>query len=110
VTKAPKCKLCGKAHWSYEDHATVLVTKLGPHDTWVEAIVTKVEEPVTKSVTEAKPVTNLEIVLEGTAEATQALKEVAEVTGRLARAFGRPRRYKDNAAKQRAYRERKVAT
>ena len=91
---APKCKRCGKAHWSYEGH------DFGP----VTSAVTRppsVTPPVTHPVDKGLPVTSA---------VTRELKEAMPWADRPPCPLcghWHERRHASNAARQRAYRERK---
>lgn len=76
MTKAPRCKLCGVNHWSYEQH--------------------KFARPAMQ--------TAWEDVEKATAELEEAQQAVTESEVALVR--GRPKRYENSAARQKAYRER----
>lgn len=68
---APKCKLCGKQHWSYEGHRLESVTP-----------------PITERLRVTRPVTEPHICP-------------------VCRWLHKAPKYSTNAARQRAYRERK---
>lgn len=120
----PTCKLCGKAHWSYEDHYTlnsainpdyiremaqgalgggVKVTTTQSYEPPVE--VNKRTELLRKSVTKRRDETpNSD---EKREEAAHVKNAVPKDGGAQPRLLGRPKKYANHAERQRAYRERK---
>ena len=85
MTKAPVCKLCQKAHWSYEPHGK---TAEVPGYIKEMAAINRPENAIN-----APPAINEE--------------PPENVTGVTKTGRGRPRRYENNAEKQAAYRGRK---
>ncbi len=98
--KPPMCKLCGKAHWTYEEHDTGLeeVRKLGA-------------SVLRKSVTKRTPVTKIKSREEAqvgthTGAGNLGVAPPSESTVPSLLPRGRPRQHKTNAERQAAYRER----
>ena len=99
--KPPMCKLCGKAHWAYEEHDTGLeeVRKLG-------ASVLRNQTPtVTKPSDENVTSSTVRISPEET-ERDFAAGRLSYTHGGAREGSGRIRRHKTNAERQAAYRER----
>lgn len=88
--KVPMCKLCGKAHWSYEDHAGMepsvpeYVREMAAGAMGGDVV----QHMGRINVTVTKPPNNV----------------TRDETSKLG---GRPKKHKDAAARQRAYRERR---
>ena len=95
----PKCKLCGSAHWTWEEHTlkgTEELQRVGA--SVLRKSVTKrnnVTEPLTNNVT---PIT----------ESAAHVKKAVPKDGSAQPLVhpGRPKKHKTNAERQRAYRER----
>jgi hypothetical protein len=83
MASRPKCKLCGKPHWSYEGHDFGPVTSSVTHPRDKGQLVTSA---VTQEIKEAMPLTD---------------RHPCPLCGHW-----HERKYPSNAARQRAYRER----
>ena len=102
--KPPMCKLCGKAHWAFEDHYTgnsaitpdyirdMAAGALGVTETVTKPPNNVTRDETTSSTVHVTPEEMAEDIKEGRSTYT-----------------GRPRKHKDAAARQRAYRERQTS-
>lgn len=88
MSKAPKCKQCGHAHWGL---AHIYYGEKPAETTRVRS-ATALEAPSVAEVQRQKEETFVTLA--------------APVTKPVTKPMGRPRRYQTNAERQRAYRER----
>ncbi len=99
--KPPKCKLCEKAHWPYEEHDTLEeVRKLGAD------VLGKV-----MPADPARGIPRADVQLGGMGRdfrmSPPANKRTEPINGQNKRTRGRPRKWASEAERKRAYRSRK---
>ncbi len=107
----PKCKLCGSAHWTYEEHmmkGTEALQKVGA--SVLRNTVTK-RTPVTKPVLSAAAEAagggpRLPPPKYSTLQSREKPAILDDGSSAAALSAGRPKKHKTNAERQRAYRER----
>ena len=108
--KVPQCKLCGKAHWSYEEHAGmetgtpgyVREMAAGALGLSEGAKARDAEVPNIRAMgDDVQHMGRINVTVTKKGDETPVTKPSVTKLG------GRPKKHKDAAARQRAYRERK---
>ena len=112
--KPPSCKLCGKAHWTYDPHDTSALEEVrGLGASVLRNQTPTVTKPRDENVTE--PVDSVtELVTGSTVHVSPEKMEEEFKAGRMSYTHGgardgsgRKRQHNTNAERQRAYRSRK---
>lgn len=96
--KTPQCKLCGKAHWSYEDHDGEPSVPEYVREMAAGAMGSRHDPPGKGDVVQHMGRINVTV--------TKRRDETPVTKPTVTKLGGRPKKHDSAAARQRAYRER----